>query len=329
MKPSVTALTYDECTWLKDLLQEGVALSQALVLLKSDKNEEVIKCILDSLEKGEIKYSCFFSKASQQKMFQFFLNLYPLYEALSHCLVIIDTKRDLTKRILSKILYPLCILVLSCFCITFVCLLVMPRILSLMEGMGLIVDRFMYYMCICLCVCIFIVIIGICFGIGYLYRIYHGKRFKELYTRIRFEKGKRLLQSMFTYIFCTYLNVLLKEHFSTKDALYLLCGINDGICDEIGRWCIEGLESGMELVVTLEESGWLLPGYISYLRIGESSGRLASYSHNYEKILYAKIEASVKVGLYVMQGFSYACVGICAIVIMQMMLSPLELFELL
>ncbi|MBE6114615.1 MAG: hypothetical protein E7191_05995 [Erysipelotrichaceae bacterium] len=329
VKPSVMALRYEECLWLKDLLQEGIVLSHALELLKSDKNKEVIERILESLERGETEFSYFFPKRSQQRMFQFFLNLYPLDEALSHCLVIESTKRDLVKRTVNKLLYPLCILVLSCLCITFVCLLVMPRILSLMEGMGLMIDHFLYYMCIGLCAGIFLGIIFLCLGIGYLYKIYHDKRFKEIFDRISVVWIKRMFQSLFTYIFCTYFNVLLKQQVSTKEALYLLCGIQDGICDEIGNGCMRGLESGKELVVTLEEGGWLLPGYISYLRIGESCGRLVVYSDNYEKMLHEKIEHGIKFALYVMQGFSYGCVGVCAVVIMQMMLSPLELFELL
>lgn len=328
-KRKMQALSYDECQWIQDLLKEGVPLSKALPLLSNRLNQSLINEILEALDNGNSISKFFFKKKEEQLMFDFFQSLYCLPEALEHCLIIIKTKNRILKNLLTKSLYPSCILLISCICLLFVCFIVMPNITNLIEGMGLEYGRGLYRLCTCFCLllCILLIVLsGLTFILVWA-SINH--KLIDLHDRVRFQYFKNFFKFIFTYLFCSYLNVLLQRSISTKEALNLLSGIEDGITNVLAVFCQKELEKGKEFSITLWESGLISEGYYQILSLGNVSNQVLKYSENYERLSLLRLEKGVKTFIYVAQILSYGCVAMCAIVIMQLLMSPLQLFELL
>lgn len=323
------ALSYDECHFIVDLLKEGIPLSKTLLVLRNSLNQMVVDEMISHLEKGDSISSYFFKTKDNQAMFDFFQSLYSLPEALEHCLNIVDTRNKLVRNLLTKLIYPTIILLVSCICLLFVCFLVMPRIANLIAGMGLEQNKTLYWICMVLCLVLTASLVFVALlSVGLI------GAFVNHQLAWVFEKGKiaifqNFLKFIFTFFFCSYFNVLLQRHVSTQDALILLSGVKDGITDKIALHCRKSMEEGKELASSLYESGYILESYYSILCLGEVSNQILNYSLNYERLSMMKLEKGVKWCIYGAQGLSYVCVAFCAVVVMQLLMSPLQLFDLL
>lgn len=328
-KPRVRALSFDECTWICDLLKEGVPLSQCLLLLKSKKNEYVISSIISALEQGENSSQFFFKSKVDLMMFEFFQSLYSLAEALDHSLLIIQTKRRLIKGLFSKLLYPFVILVISCFCLLFVCFWVMPSVFSMIGGMGIESDSFLYFVCVFLSVVLFAFLVGSSVAGVVVFEMIRSGKIVLLFEKIGVNFIRSILKFIFTLLFCTYLNVLLAQEIPTRKALMLLEGIEDGCTNIIASKCRMDLENGISFQDSIKSCSLILDEYAMILGLGEVSNQVLKYSLNYEKLALLKVERIMKLLIQSILGVSYVCVGICAVVIMELLMSPLQLFELL
>lgn len=328
-RPRVQVLSFDECSWISDLLKEGVPLKQCLLLLKSKKNECIILNVISALENGETISNYFFKMKPDVMMFEFFQSLYSLPEALEHSMLIIQTRKRIINGFISKLLYPFLILVISCFCLLFVCFWVMPSVFSMIESLGVESDYLLYYVCMGLSlVLLLILVVMVILGVFVLWMICH-RRVINLFEMINVNFLREILKFIFTLLFCTYFNVSLAQQISTKKALYLLEGIEDGCTDIIASKCRLDLECGVSLQGAIKNCSWISDEYARVLGLGEVSNQVLKYSENYERLSYFKVERVMKFLIQVVLGVSYVCVGICAVVIMQLLMSPLQLFELL
>lgn len=328
-KRKMRALSYEECHWITDLLKEGVPLAKALQLVSTSYNQTLIQEMVVALENGLPISRYFFKSKEEQAMLEFFLSLYSVSEALEHCLTIVDTKKYLKKHLLSKLVYPSVILFVSCACLLFVCFLVMPRVIGLIEGMGIVSDKGLYWFCIFLCLVLTGILLGLSLLSGVAIWAFKQQKCIQIYQNMSFKPLHQLMKFLFTFLFCSYLNVLLQRRVSTKEALTLLAGIEDGITCVIAIKCRNLMEAGKDFPIALWESGYITEKYYAILSLGDVSNQILKYSENYEKLSLLKLERNVKFSVYGAQALSYLCVALCAVVVMQLLMSPLQLFELL
>lgn len=254
---------------------------------------------------------------------RFFLNITALPNAILSALAIDDITRQLQKKLLKEISYPLFLFLMSFMTLTLFTSLILPQ---LMQGFDLTSNQFLLTAIMLLKLFSTIVLWGILFILALILFMKSSLSVKLFILKcLRFTK---LPQQFCSYLLAAYYTQFIKHGISTRNAIRFLTQFNKTSLLSICAVQIEAqLNCGSSISECLYQQRWLDANFIKHWNIGIHTQNMEKALIQYQNFQSEQWKRLLKRTGKSIQIVSYSFVAGMVILVYQIMLVPLQLLE--
>ncbi|MBR3840947.1 MAG: hypothetical protein IKM20_07420 [Erysipelotrichales bacterium] len=321
-------LTIHEYRNLGSLLQSGVSLSVALDIIKTSKNEKIIKYIQELLLNGENIETILFTEKDYSKLFKTFNYLYSLDKAILIVVDIIEKAEKERKALINKLIYPFIIVIVSMSVMYFGCFKLIPNMINMFESMGIMNDNILLYLSqgIVVFMCLLLLMILSMIILGYI--VFKRNLLINIYNSINITYVRKIISNIITYLFISHYIVFLEKSLTTREIQeVMLLGDESHINYQIALLLQKRYEEGMSFVDAFSSIEYFDERSKQLIKIGYITNSLIAYINIYIEEIKAIIQKSIKYIILCFQGFSYVSVCICVLTIANLLFEPLSILE--
>lgn len=318
-------ISFEDLSFLNELLKTGASLSNCFELLKNQKNEKVFDKIIDRLIEGvsiENAIACFIPKEIETYLLPLLKTL-PFNNALDLSLSFYKESKENEKTIISSIAYPFILLFVSITALYLFDLYGLDSIFSLLESFNTNLTFYKVSR-------IIIRIVIYCFYFGLLILtalvIYFSneKRIIIFYKWIAKCFPNSLVKSYFCEEFISLLLICQKLGYKTKDSLsYIKSLIKKPIISVLAYQMDESLLNGSSLNEA-SSSMWFDSLLNGYIKIASHTKSFESILENYILINKLKIKKRMKNLASGIQILIYLLIGLIIIFVYQILFLPMQ-----
>lgn len=304
---------------ISELLESTVPLDKALYIIAKNSKDKILSDILIEVQKQIRSGESLSNSLSLYREFfpQMFINLISfgektcsLSKVLSELSVHFDKKYKNLQSIKTKLMYPICILILSICVLAYLLLGVVPKFSSVLsqlsgetpEGIEFLM-KISNFVSDYKLIILIILFSPVLFIIYFKRSIFKSEELIKRFLKIRFIKN--IYDKFFTKSFLQDLNTVISAGVKIQTGIEIIrdCSENSFIKEKLNK-CIYRLQSGEKFTRSLEEIDFLHGDTIALLKISETSGdiegvvsKMISFSQNeldeYIKRLMAMIEPAI------------------------------------
>ena len=329
LKKKHRELSFDTLTWrtIETLLHQNRPFADCLSLVRNNSNEYTVDCILEMLDNGESleKIVQSLNKDKVGRQLQFYISFIPFSEALTTSLDIVYFENEMKKRLLKVLLYPSFLIIFSTLILFLFSYLILPSLVSMLDiqDMSLLVMVSIMNRILLL----FYLIISILI-IFYLFFYFKGELI-QLWKILHALHLDVLLQKYVSYVFSQYLFVLLSHGVSTKRSMEVLKGFNDKpFIQFVAVSLHEQLLAGDSFDEVIHNQ-YLDDVFCMICNLGYQTNSFMQSLKEYKDVIEMWLEETIKKVSVIVQFVAYGFIGVLVVVVYQIMLLPLSLFEMM
>lgn len=312
-------------TQLNSLLKSGLTVAYSINILylsENDKNFRIIlKKILKSLNSGKNIFDSF--KNFKDIFGKTFLNMLKVGElsgvfndSLDNAIEYLEYSLESKRKIISLLIYPIVVLTITLFLLTFLLIFIFPNFISIFEENEIqlpLTTRILIFLSNNFVYIFFILV----FALVTLYLVF---RYINNNKNLRFKKDKSFLN---IFIFGNLLKLSLAEEIFHSLYIFLEAGINiidalDIISENIDNTYIKlnllavrkEINSGENISESLRSLGLFNERFQSFINSGEESGFLSKTFLEISKILKKDYEYKIKKYIALIEPLSIICLGL-------------------
>ena len=301
---------------LSELLESAVPLDKALYIIAKNSKDKILSDILIEVHKQIKSGESLSNSFSIYREFfpQIFINLISfgektclLSKVLSELSISFDKKYKNLQSVKTKLMYPICVLILSVSVFAYLLLAVIPKFSSVLSqlsgetpgGIGFLM-RISDFVSDNKLIILALIFSPVLFIIYFKRNIFKSEELIQRFLKIRFIKN--IYDKFFTKSFLQDLNTVISAGVKIQTGIEIIrdCSKNSFVKEKLNK-CIYKLQSGEKFTKSLEEIDFLLRDTIALLKISETSGdiegvvsKMISFSQNeldeYLKRLLTMIE---------------------------------------
>lgn len=312
-------------TQLNSLLKSGLTVAYSINILylsENDKNFRIIlKKILKSLNSGKNIFDSF--KNFKDIFGKTFLNMLKIGElsgvfndSLDNAIEYLEYSLESKRKIISLLIYPIVVLTITLFLLTFLLIFIFPNFISIFEENEIqlpLTTRILLFLSNNFVYIFFILVFA-------LVTLYLAFRYINNNKNLRFKKDKSFLN---IFIFGNLLKLSLAEEIFHSLYIFLEAGINiidalDIISENIDNTYIKlnllavrkEINSGENISESLRSLGLFNERFQSFINSGEESGFLSKTFLEISKILKKDYEYKIKKYIALIEPLSIICLGL-------------------
>ncbi|MGN1389096.1 MAG: type II secretion system F family protein [Bulleidia sp.] len=316
----------EDCQGIQRLMESGFTLQESMDLLASGKSSRAFAEIRRRLEDGEEAASFFqdYCPKEYRGYFSGFLQTLPFRECLSLAIAIAEGDRKEKEAIRRKLFYPCAMLgavIAGIFLFTKFCF---PPLLSMVKSFHGGIEQYVLIQNVLKTSCVILSIVLAALTLLVLFFLPEARQ-KQGYLLLQKVLPDSLLIQYVSMDFIRFFHQCLSRNIPTRRSLHLLKTISH---KPVIRFLAEEIEKGLLEGNPLEQAVDL-PGLDPALA---RFMKLAVYSGNAEEMLKGYLEMSEEKGSLriaritrIIQGASYASIGVVLILIYQILMMPLQI----
>ena len=326
-KQNKTYLDFDELESLEHLLKGGYSIKDSLDILSLGSSHQSIQKIQNRLEKGE-RLATFISEYCDPKVRHYinsFLNYLSFVDALQVSLDIYKRQRQNKELIQKGLIYPIVLLIGTCFGTLLFVRFILPSMVNLMAtfdaGNNLSIISLIMKMIA------YSLLVGIVVVIALLIYYTRNKHIVKTYSFFLKHFPHSYLVMYGANQFTLYYVTFMKTSNSTKDGLDILSHLDsEPLVSYIASCLKESLKQGENIEHAIKHNP-MDETLKKYFRIGMYSsnhlGRLEEYLYYVEKQTKKKLNIFTKV----IQLCCYGMIGVIVIFVYQILFLPMEILQ--
>lgn len=304
---------------LSELLESSVPLDKSLYIIAKNSKDKVLSDILFEVQTHIRSGESLSNSLSIYKDYfpQMFINLISfgektcsLSKVLAELSVHFDKKYKNIESIKTKLIYPICVLLISICVLVFLLLAVVPKFSNVLGDLsGETPEVLTFLMKISnfisdyKLILLLILLSPILFIVFFKRNIFNSEELIQRFLKIKFIKNT--YNKFFTKSFLQDLNTVISAGVKIQTGIEIIrdCAKNLAIKEQLNK-CIYKLQSGEKFTKSLEEIDFLHKDTITLLKVSETSGdiegvisKMISFSQNeldeYIKRLITMIEPTI------------------------------------
>ena len=322
-------LSFDTLTWrtIETLLHQNRPFADCLRLVRNANNAWKVDCILGMLDKGDsiemiVKA---LHKDPVGKQLHFYVSFIPFSEAVTTSLDMVIFEKSMKKKLTSVLLYPCFLILFSTLVLFLFSYLILPTLVSMLEMNDfslLAIVSFMNRVLVLFYVCISL------FLILYLYFYCRGQLI-QLWKLLHIVHLDNLLQKYVTFLFSQYLYVLMSHGVSTKRSMEVLKEFSDKPLIQFMALSLhEQLLAGDSFDKVIHNE-YLDDTFCMICHLGYQTNSFIQALEEYKDVVKMWLDSSIKRLSVLVQFVAYGFIGVLVVVVYQIMLLPLSLFEMM
>ena len=319
-------LSFDLLSWktIETLLGQNRPFSDCLLLVRNRKNSEVVDYVLSRLKIGDCIEDILLSfKDPVCKQLVFYISFIPMHEALRIAIDMVTFEKEIKKSLSKALVYPCFLIVFSTLILFLFSYVILPTLVSMIDvgnHMVIVVISIMNKVIIVfyIVVVIFVSIFMFC---------YFQKRILSFWKIMHVLHCDFILQKYTTYVFSQYLFVLLSHGVSTKRSMEILSRFEDKpLVQFVGKLLDEQLLQGVSFSSVMHNE-FLDNTFCMICQLGYQTNTFIHSLVEYKEVIEMWLRNSIQKLSIGIQFVAYGCIGMIVILVYQIMLLPLSLFE--
>lgn len=302
------------------LLDSGISIEEALTLAFKDASP-----YLKRLKEGDKN---FLFKVKQTDRFsrylRFFLCVAPMGKAIRMSLYLCAIQNEMIRQIWKDSAYPILLFLMAFLFILFFLSVIFPQ-MQQMSGIETtnIASMILYAMRFAF----FILLTMFCLLSCFILFVYFQKDARKVVI-MHFHHKLSFIQDIISYLFASYLAILMDAGIATQDALLLLERLED---ESIIYPCIievrKLLEQGFSYDKIVDTSTYFSLYFRRYFKIGLRSTNLAQTLRVFLEVQQQHWKKSLKTVGHLLQLFVYGVIAVLVFCVYQMLLMPLDMLN--
>ncbi len=310
-------LTNLQLKQLASLLEQGYPLDRCLHLMQYQETKHSNYFEMCDFIKNHVS-------AQMYVYISFFFEVCSYSEAIQHALAISQTKKSMKQLFLKDALYPICIFFMSFFTLLLFANYVIPQLL---ESFDTIQNSPLIFAVYIIQYSSIIFLLVLVLGtISWFILKQQLKKDKSCY--VYWNQKVPFLQSIQSYYFCLYYDLLSSKGLSSIDCLEGMLLVNE---KQMGIHIVQEvkyqLKKGVNFMQCIEHNPFLCSICKQYFMIGILNGNIHSDLQSYLVHQQEIWKRKIKQICMTIQFIAYICIGILMICVYQIMLLPLEMFQ--
>ena len=259
------------------------------------------------------------------KQLRFFVSFLPFQDALHTSLDMIHFEKNINRLLSSTLLYPTFLIVFSSlvlFLFTYIILPILQTMLELQNDTFVLLLTVMNRSVILFYILFFI--------LGFIFiRLYQKSKVNTLYSILHVLHLDFVIKKYTSFIFSQYLYVLMEHGVSTKHSMEILQSYeNKPIIKYVACKLHEQFMRGEDFIDVLHNA-YLDTTFCMLCNLGYHTNSFSYALLEYKEVVQMWLQAFMKRLSIIVQFIAYGCIGVIVIVVYQILLMPMSLFEMM
>ena len=252
----------------------------------------------------------------------FYHNYYLLSDAINKALAIIREKEQIKKELVSSLVYPAILIIMTGFALLFISQYIVPQLVMLnpqtISEYSLIISILRYGPLLCFC----LIISTICLFIGGLYLLKRNFT-KYLTIFLKIPLLNKLIRYYTTITFTLYLKEIIKNVPLTSDSIYTLKKqTNNDFIQYVCCDIIEQLEQGYHIFKVIKENKLLQNNLKQTLYLANNSKQMSMILDDYYQLKIDLLKKKIKVFLAIFIPVIVSLIGVLLIMMYLLIMLP-------
>ena len=321
-------LQIEDCIALKQLLESGFSIKDAIHILYDKQNQKVFDSILNRLNNGESLNKFFhdYCPKKYRALFESFIQCMPFLESLSTCIEIIQAEDKNRKEMMNGMFYPSMLLIGVIVGVYLFNELILPNMIGLLAGFQMQSNQYVLLQNI-IRYGIRIVLIIVLFTIFMFVFLIQKTQIVNTYQIISRYFPNGIFVQTISSQFARFFLECQKRNISTKDALDILIHVHEQPCvSYIASILNQHLLKGETMMQALNKTH-IEKTLLRFFRIAIISSNCEEMLEGYLQMVQLKKKIAIKRFSRYIQLFSYSLIGVVMIFVYQILMVPMTMLQ--
>ncbi len=321
-------LQIEECIALKQLLESGFTLQDAITILYDKNNKEIFDSLVKRLNNGEsiTAFFHFYCPKKYQPLFESFIQCMPFLESLSTCIEIVQAEDKNRKEMIHGMFYPTMLFVGVIVGVYLFNELILPNMIGLLAGFQIQSNQYVLLQSIIRYSIRFLCMVVIFTGFMVLF-LFQKKQIVRSYQLISQYFPNGIFVQTISSQFARFFLECQKRNISTKDTLEILMHVHEQPCvSYIASILHQHLLKGETMMQALLETH-IEKTLLRFFRIAIISSNCEEMLEGYLEMVQLKKVIAIKRFSRYIQLLSYSLIGVVMIFVYQILMVPMTMLQ--